>query len=66
FFASLSVKSPLGVEKITMGDIRNVKGVGVAKATQIIALVELSKRLTEPKPEIFSSEIWGDRRNPAS
>ncbi|MFZ2201788.1 MAG: UPF0758 domain-containing protein, partial [Microgenomates group bacterium] len=48
-----------GVEKITMGDIRNVKGVGVAKATQIIALVELSKRLTEPKPEILSSEdIW--------
>lgn len=49
----------IGLEKVTFEDIRSIKGVGQAKASQILAIIELGKRLTEPKPEIFSLEdVW--------
>jgi len=49
----------IGLEKLTLEDIKNIKGMGSAKSAQIIALIELSKRFSEAKPEILSPEdIW--------
>ncbi|KKS30826.1 MAG: repair protein RadC protein [Candidatus Amesbacteria bacterium GW2011_GWA2_42_12] len=45
--------------RISTQDIRGIKGVGSVRAIQIIAILELSARLTDPKPEVLSSkDIW--------
>ncbi|MFA5773395.1 MAG: DNA repair protein RadC [Candidatus Paceibacterota bacterium] len=50
----------IGIKKITLKDLLEIKGLGSAKASQITALLELGKRLnTENKPEILSaSDVW--------
>lgn len=50
----------IGIKKITLDDLLEIKGLGKAKASQIFALLELGKRLnTENKIEILSSQdIW--------
>lgn len=49
----------IGLKKITIEDIKNIKGIGSTKAMQIIALIELSNRFTTTKPEILSpKDIW--------
>lgn len=56
----LKVINKAGIEKISLSNLLEVKGLGKAKAAQIIAVLELGKRLnTEHKPEILSShDIW--------
>lgn len=50
----------IGIKKITLEDLLEIKGLGKAKASQVFALLELGKRLnTENKIEILSSQdIW--------
>lgn len=49
-----------GVDKITLENLLEIKGLGKAKASQIIAVIELGKRLhSNRNPEILSAQdIW--------
>jgi len=49
-----------GVDKITLEKLLEIKGLGKAKSSQIIAVIELGKRLhTDRNPEILSAQdIW--------
>lgn len=49
-----------GVDKITLEKLLEIKGLGKAKASQIIAVIELGKRLhSNRNPEILSAQdIW--------
>lgn len=44
----------VGLTKISMSDLRSIKGVGPTKALQILATIELGKRFGDEKPEILS------------
>lgn len=63
----LQIVSKIGKEKITLDELLKVKGLGKAKASQILAVIELTKRLNTDTPEILSVEdIWklcGDIRD---
>ena len=50
----------IGIEKITLEELLKIKGLGQAKASQIVACLELGKRLTQTeKVEILSpKDIW--------
>lgn len=49
----------IGIDKITIEEIQEVNGMGIAKAAQVLAMIELGKRLTQTKPEILSpQDIW--------
>lgn len=50
----------IGIEKISFEDLIEERGLGKAKALQVIALLELGKRLTtKERPEILSPEdVW--------
>jgi DNA repair protein RadC len=51
--------SKIGKEKITLDELLKIKGLGKTKASQILAIMELSKRLNADKPEILSAEdVW--------
>lgn len=56
----LKIISLSGVDKITLDQLLNIKGLGRVKASQIIAVVELGRRLqSDRNREILSSEdIW--------
>jgi DNA repair protein RadC len=48
-----------GKDKITLEDLLKIKGLGKAKASQILAIIELAKRLTSETLEILSAEdVW--------
>ena len=49
-----------GLEKTTIENLLKIKGLGNAKASQIVACLELGKRLSQKeKPEILSpKDIW--------
>lgn len=55
----LKVKK-IGIESVTLPELLKIKGLGVAKASQIIACLEFGKRLTNrDRPEILSpKDIW--------
>jgi DNA repair protein RadC len=50
----------IGIKKITLKDLIEIKGLGPAKASQVFAVLELGKRLNmENKLEILSaSDVW--------
>ncbi len=50
----------IGVDEVTLEELLKTKGLGNAKASQIIACLELGKRLNQKeKPEILSpKDIW--------
>ena len=49
----------MGKEKITLDDLLKIKGLGNAKASQIISVLGLAKRLNTTSIEILSAEdIW--------
>lgn len=50
----------IGIKKITLNDLIEIKGLGSAKASQVFAVLELGKRLNiENKLEILSaSDVW--------
>lgn len=50
----------IGIEKIRLENLIEERGLGKAKALQVIALLELGKRLTvKERPEILSPEdVW--------
>ena len=52
--------SKTGVDKITLRELLEIKGLGRAKASQVIAVIELGKRLHSDKnPEILCPEdVW--------
>lgn len=56
----LQVILKIGVETISIEDLLKIKGLGQAKASQVIAVIELGKRLsTNRNPEILSAQdIW--------
>lgn len=55
----LQTISKIGKEKITLEDLLKIKGLGSAKSAQIIAVIELVKRLSIDMPEILSAEdVW--------
>lgn len=56
----LKLVQKIGIERITLERLLEEKGLGKAKASQVIALLALGKRLEEKtKPEIFSpKDIW--------
>jgi DNA repair protein RadC len=56
----LKLIQKVGAEKITLEDLLKEKGLGRAKASQVIAFIELGKRLLmKEKPEILSpKDVW--------
>lgn len=46
----------IGKEKITLEDLLKVKGLGTTKASQILSIIELTKRFSADASEIFSAE----------
>lgn len=50
----------IGIKKITLTDLLEIKGLGKAKASQVFAVLELGKRLNnENKIEILKAEdVW--------
>ena len=56
----LKTVEKIGIKKITLKDLLEIKGLGKAKASQVFALFELGKRLnSENKTEILSAEdVW--------
>ena len=50
----------IGIKKITIENLLEIKGLGKAKSSQVFALLELGKRLNSgDKPEILSpSDVW--------
>ena len=55
----LRVISETGKERISLEDLVKIKGLGKAKASQIIAVIELTKRFNADKPEVISPEdVW--------
>lgn len=49
----------IGKDKIVYNDLLSIKGLGEAKASQILATLELSKRLNSDVPEVLSAEdVW--------
>src|SRR3989344_2735450 len=49
----------IGKEKITIADLRKINGLGQIKASQILSIIELTKRLNTNKPEILSAnDVW--------
>ena len=56
----LHATKKIGVGNITLKDLLEIKGLGKAKASQVISVLELGKRLnTENKPEILTTEdVW--------
>lgn len=56
----LNTITKIGADKITLEQLLEIKGLGQAKASQIIAVIELGKRLhTNRNPEVLSAQdIW--------
>ena len=56
----LSIIQKIGIKKITLEDLLKIKGLGKAKASQILATVELGRRLrADKRREILSAEdVW--------
>ncbi len=56
----LQIILKVGVDKITLDDLLKIKGLGQAKASQIVAVLELGKRLHSNKSkELMTNEdIW--------
>jgi DNA repair protein RadC len=56
----LVIIKKIGIKKITLEDLIEIKGLGKAKASQVFAMLELGKRLNnENKPEILSAnDVW--------
>lgn len=56
----LKTVEKIGIKKITLEDLLEIKGLGKAKASQVFALFELGRRLnSENKKEIFSAkDAW--------
>lgn len=50
----------VGVKKISLEDLLTIKGLGNAKATQVLAVIALSERLqSEQNPEVLSAkDVW--------
>lgn len=55
----LKTVTKIGRDKIALSDLLEIKGLGPAKAGQIISIIELSKRFTSDISEILSPEdVW--------
>ncbi len=55
----LNIIKKIGIKKITLKDLLEIKGLGKAKSSQIISVIELTNRFNQDKPEILSAEdIW--------
>ena len=49
----------IGLDEISFEELTKIKGLGKAKAAQVLAVIGLSKRLNSEQPEILSAEdIW--------
>lgn len=56
----LKIIKRIGVAKITKGDLLKIKGLGPAKASQIVALLELSSRFYDERGTLLMSpkSVW--------
>jgi len=55
----LKIVKENSTRQISVKDLSAERGLGRAKAAQIVALLELGKRLNDEKPEILSTEdVW--------
>ena len=56
----LTIVAKMGTDKITLEQLLEIKGLSQAKASQIIAVIELGRRLhTNRNPEVLSAQdIW--------
>lgn len=52
----ISKVSRLGINNVALEDIVSIKGIGKVKALQVIAILELTKRLNRESPEILSDK----------
>lgn len=62
----LKIIQKIGVDKITMEDLLKVKGLGQTKAGQILASIELGRRLLKEKKSvlIFSpKDVWNEMKD---
>lgn len=49
----------IGLKNITLKNLLEIKGLGKAKASQIISVIELTNRFNQDKPEILSAaDVW--------
>ncbi len=55
----LKVIKKIGIKKIILKDLLEIKGLGKAKAAQIVSVLELANRINKDQPEILSAEdVW--------
>lgn len=55
----LKVIKKIGIKKVLLKDLLEIKGLGKAKASQIISVLELTNRFNEDKIEILSpKDVW--------
>lgn len=55
----LRMVAEVGKENVTFADLLKIKGLGQAKASQVLAVLALSKRLTAEAPEVLSAaDVW--------
>ena len=49
----------IGKDKITLDDLLKIKGLGTAKAGQVLAVITLAKRFASNAPEVLTAEdVW--------
>lgn len=49
----------VGIKNISLEEIKKIKGMGTTKATQVMAVIELSNHFGKSNPEILSDkDIW--------
>jgi DNA repair protein RadC len=54
----LNVVRKIGVKKITLADLLKVKGLGKAKASQFLAVIELGDRLNKKSSALSAKDVW--------
>ncbi len=55
----LKVIKKIGIKKVVLKDLLDIKGLGKAKASQIISVLELTNRFSENEQEILSAkDVW--------
>lgn len=62
----LKIIQKIGVEKITMNDLTAIKGLGKTKAGQILASIELGRRLLKDKKSklvLSPQDVWHEMKD---
>lgn len=54
----LTVIQKIGIKKITLNDLLEIKGLGIAKASQILSAIVFGERLSMERKILKAEDIW--------